>query len=396
MASIKFGIQFASDGASQTIAELLKIRDAAKTIAEQAPSVNQLASSLSITGQSAAKFATDLGKSPAEVNNLVTSLKAMQAAGVGADQQILSLSTKFGTTAEQAVKLQGAIGANTAEQTRLASSLGVGIGAAQKFAESMGLSTGKANELVGRFRELGTVNVTTAEKAAILNREFGITEQQFKTLDKTTASTKEGLAGIAAVAGGVAASLGAIGNKGSQEFAKFDAQLRQFGVIGEASATQVAAVRKEIERLGTSTQKTPEEIATLSIELSKAGFTADGVRDALGGIVLSSQATGEALARTGEVIGNIVNQFSGNANQLKLTAKDTTAIADLLTVTSNKTASGTNDLGEALAYVGTEANGSNQSLKDTLLSLGLLADAGIKGSSAGTGLAEALKRLKLA
>lgn len=396
MPSIKFGIKFVIDGAGQTIAELLKIREAAKTIAEQSKGVNQLASSLGITEQSAAKFAAELSKSPGEINKLVTSLKAMQTAGVGADQQVLSLASKFGTTAEQAVKLQAAIAGNTVEQTRLALSLGTSLQTSQQFAASMGLSAGKATELVSRFRELGTGSITTAEKAAILNREFGITEKQFDTLNKTSVSVRDGMAGIAAAAGAVAASLGTIGTKGVQEFSQFDAQLRKIGVIGEASAAQVASIRSEIERLGTSTLKTPEEIAQLSIELAKIGFNADEVKDALGGIVLSSQATGEGLARTGQVIGNIVNQFSGNANQLKLTAKDTTAIADLITTTSNKTAAGTNDLGEALAYVGTEANQSNQSLKDTFLALGLLANAGIKGSSAGTGLAEALRRVKLA
>ena len=465
MATVKFGIQFASEGASQTIAELLRIRDASKAIADQAPSVAQLATSLGTTGQSAQKLANDLGKSPSELNAVVASLKSMQAAGVSAEQQVLSLSVKFGLTAEQAQKMRSALADGTAEYVRLSSSLGITaqnakvfaeaiglpaatigkvtdrlgeldkaglstrqkfktlatefgitrrqfeelnlsfanstkaqttlaqtlgttLGRARDFTRETGLSATKATEAVGRYKELTAASATLGEKQRVLTQELGLTNAQFEQLTKTANVTKAGFGAIAGAAGGVAAGIGAIANKGSQEFAEFDGLLRQFGVIGEATAPQVAAVRSEIERLGTSTQKAPKEVAALSIELTKAGFNADQVRDSLGGIVQSSQATGEGLARTGEVIGNVINQF-------KLTAKDTTNIADLLTTVSNKTASGTNDLGEALAYVGTEAKGSNQSLKDTLLALGLLADSGIKGSSAGTGLAEALKRLKL-
>ena len=83
-------------------------------------------------------------------------------------------------------------------------------------------------------------------------------------------------------------------------------------------------------------------------------------------------------------------------NQFGLSAKDSGRIADLFVVTSNKSAAGTNDLGEALSYVGTAAAQSGQSLESTLLALGQLANSGIKGSAAGTGLAEALRRLKLA
>jgi TP901 family phage tail tape measure protein len=466
MATIRFGIQFASEGATQTIAELLRIRDASKAIADQAPSVAQLATSLGTTGQSAQKLANDLGRSPTELNAVIASLKSMQAAGVSAEQQVLSLSVKFGLTAEQAQKMRSALSDGTAEyvrlssslgitaqnakqfaeaiglpaatiskvtdrlgeldkaglstgqkfrtltqefgitrkqfeelnlsfsnsskaQTALAQSLGTTIGKAREFTQATGLSATKAAEAVARYKELTAAGASVGEKQRALTQELGLTSAQFERLARTANATKAGFAAIAGSAGAVSAGIGAIANKGSQEFAEFDGLLRQFGVIGEATAPQVAAVRSEIERLGTSTQKAPKEVAALSIELSKAGFKADEVGVALGGIVQSSQATGEGLARTGEVIGNVINQF-------KLTAKDTTNIADLLTVTSNKTASGTNDLGEALAYVGTEAKGSNQSLKDTLLALGLLADSGIKGSSAGTGLAEALKRLKLA
>lgn len=466
MATVRFGIQFASEGASQTIAELLRIRDASRSIADQAPSVAQLATSLGTTGQSAQRLANDLGRSPAELNAVVSSLRSMQAAGVSAEQQVLSLSVRFGLTAEQAQRMRSALADGTSEYVRLSGSLGITAQNARRFAEDIGLpaatiskvtdrlgeldraglttaqkfrtlaqefginrrqfeelnlsfnngtraqttlaqtlgttlarareftretglSATKAAEAVAKYRELTAAGATLGERQRVLTQELGLTNAQFEQLTRTANVTKAGFAAIAGAAGGVAAGIGAIANKGNQEFAEFDGLLRQFGVIGEATAPQVAAVRSEVERLGTSTQKAPKEVAALSIELTKAGFNADQVKDSLGGIVQSSQATGEGLARTGEVIGNVINQF-------KLTAKDTTNIADLLTTVSNKTASGTNDLGEALAYVGTEAKGSNQSLKDTLLALGLLADSGIKGSSAGTGLAEALKRLKLA
>ena len=483
MANIRFGIQFVSEGVGRTIAELLAVRDASIKIADQAPAVAQLANSLSTTGSSANKLAADLGKSPAELNQVISSLKSMQAAGVSTEQQILSLAAKFGITAQEAKRLQEALageglrrsseatiaaanaqtqlagtlgltrrnageyarelgltaqqtiqatqrmgeldrsGATTAtkfkllnqefgltrsgfeslnasfnSQTRaqeqLAKALGSSIGEAKKFATETGLSASKSAEAIARYRELSSVGATLAEKQRILTQEVGLTNQQFDRVRGATLGSAEGMAGLTAAATGVAAALGSIGQKGIQAFVEFDDKMRTFGVISEASAKQTGLVRDEVERLGITTQKTPKEVATLSIELAKAGFKAGQVKDALGGIVLASQATGDDLQRTGEVIGNVINQFA--AGQDKFKATDSTKIADLLVATSNASASGVNDIGEALSYVGTQAAQSGQSLKDTLQSIGQLANAGIKGSSAGTGLAEALRRLKLA
>lgn len=483
MANINFGIQFVSDGAQRTIAELLAIRDASVKIADQAPAVAQLASALNTTGTSAGKLAEDLGKSPAELNQVIASLKAMQSAGVSTEQQILSLSAKFGLSAQEAKKLQEALageglrrssaatieaanaqtqlagtlgisrrnageyarelgltaqqtiqatqrmaeldrsGATTATkfqllnrefgltrsgfeslnasfnsqtkaQEALARSLGTSIGEAKKFANETGLSATKAGEAIGRYRELSSVGATLAEKQRVLTQELGLTNAQFDQVRGATLGSAEGMAGLAAAAGSVAASLGAVGQKGVQAFVEFDEKMRTFGVISEASAKQTGLVRDEVERLGLTTQKTPKEVATLSIELAKAGFKAGQVKDALGGIVLASQATGDDLQRTGEVIGNVINQFASGKD--KFNASDSTRIADLLVATSNASASGVNDIGEALSYAGTAAAQSGQSLKDTLQAIGQLANAGIKGSSAGTGLAEALRRLKLA
>lgn len=483
MVAIRFGIQFASENAARTIAELLAVRDASIRISEQAPAVAQLATSLSTTGTAAQRLADDLGRSPAQLNQVVGALNAMRSAGVSTEQQILSLTARFGLTTAEAVRLQNALGgegiarstasiiaatnantqlantlgittrnareyasslgltatqtisatqrlseldragATTAEKFRamnrefgltrsqftelsgsfnnqtkaqesLARSLGSTIGEARKFANETGLSATKAGEAVSRYRELSSVGATLAEKQRALTQELGLTNEQFEAIRGATLASAQGLAGLTAAAGTVTAALSSIGQKGIQAFSEFDEKMRTFGVISEGSSKQVGAVRDEVERLGLTTQKTPKEVATLSIELAKAGFKAGQVKDSLGGIVLASQATGEDLQRTGEVIGNVINQFA--AGQDKFKASDSTKIADLLVATSNASASGVNDIGEALSYVGTQAAQSGQSLRDTLQSIGQLANAGIKGSSAGTGLAEALRRLKLA
>lgn len=356
---------------------------------EAAKGATQLAQTLGTSYKNAREFAASIGLSADAANNAAQKLGQLDKAGASTAEKFRALRSEFGLNKAAFESLNGTYNQNTKAQQGLAQSLNISLAGARNFANGIGLSAEKTTDAIARYRELGGVGATLAEKQRVLTQELGLTTKQLDAIAVAALNTKAGMGALAGITGGVTAGIGAIAQKGVAEFTQFDSQLRQFGVIAEASPAKVALIRAEIEKLGTSTQKTPKEIAELSIELAKAGFTAGQVKDGLGGIVLASQATGEGLARTGEVVGNIINQYG-------LAAKDTNRIADLLVVTSNKSASGINDLGEALAYTGTAAKESGQSLEDTLLALGQLANAGIKGSSAGTGLAEALRRLKLA
>lgn len=172
-----------------------------------------------------------------------------------------------------------------------------------------------------------------------------------------------------------------------KEFASFDQQIRTFGVVSQASQEQVTRLRTEVENLATSTTKGNREIAAAAISLAKQGFSAEQTTQALKGVVLSATASGESLEDTAKVIGSTLNQF-------QLDTSKSAMVADLLTQASNASATGTAQLGESLKYVGGQAKDANQSAQETITVLALMAGSGLDASAAGTGLAEALKRIR--
>ncbi|PZV19171.1 MAG: phage tail tape measure protein [Leptolyngbya sp.] len=361
----------------------------------------KLAATVGTDFKGAQNLANSLNLTEKATEGAIQKLTQLNAVNATSEQKFAALSKELGITKVQFDQLEKAAQkaaqvkapdskANTSSTIQLAQSTGKSFGGAQQLAGGLGLTADKASQAIARLRELEAVGATSAQKFQILSNELGITRTQFEGLSKASLSSREGLQALGVASGAIAAGIGAIGVKGIQEFAKFDQAIRTFGVVTESSGTpQLAALRGEVERLGAATTKTPQEIAAVSVELGKAGFSAEQTKTALAGVVQSSEATGEGLARTGEVIGSTLNQFAlSSSNSLK--------IADLLTQASNASAAGTNDLGEALSYVGAQAKASNQSVEDTVTTLALLANSGIKGSSAGTGLAEALRRLKLA
>ena len=378
----------------QSVSDLLALQNAFNQIAKESPGILNLAKSLKITYQEADILSKSVGLTDKAIIGAANTMRALQQAGASTVTQFAALRSAL--TPEQFTAISAAINKTTVAiehqvnaQNSLAQTLGTSATGADRFAKATGLSATQANQAVQRYSELSTVGQTLANKQAILNAELGLTTEQFNLVRGAALGTQQGLQGILAATGGVILGLGDIAKNAINVAVELEATLTQFAVVSSASAIQVGEVRAEVERLGTSSTKTPKEIAQLSVELAKNGLTAQQTQQSLEGIVLASQAAGEDLVGTGQLIGNIINQF-------QLSATDTGKIGDLLVATANSSASGVKDLGDALSYAGAQSKQSNQSLKDTLFSLGLLANAGIKGSAAGTGLAEILRRLKLA
>ena len=151
-----------------------------------------------------------------------------------------------------------------------------------------------------------------------------------------------------------------------------------------------------MERLSLATTKTPQEIADAAVEMGKLGFTATQTEGALGGVIKSSEATGESLENTATVVGAALNQFGLLNGTTEDIQRNSIRTADLLTAASNASATGTADLGDSLTYVGSTAAAANQSLDETIKVLALAGKVGLVGSVAGTGFAQAIRRIDLA
>lgn len=216
-------------------------------------------------------------------------------------------------------------------------------------------------------------------------REFdGVLGKASLTADQV----RDSLLGIAATTGIAGGAIASLFVGGTREFIEFDNALKQSSVVAGATAEETELLRMEVERLGIATSKAPAEVAATSVALSRAGFAAEETSAALEGIVRASEATGASLEVTGDIAAKTLRAFS-------LEASESNRVADVLVATANNTNTSITSLGESLAYASSQASAANQPLEDTLIAIGLLGDAGIQGSAAGTGLAEALRRLQL-
>jgi TP901 family phage tail tape measure protein len=165
------------------------------------------------------------------------------------------------------------------------------------------------------------------------------------------------------------------------------------GLTGQAlddfkeKATQVGL------ELGAKLPVSASEAAGAILELSKAGFTADAALGAASGTALLSTATNLKMDKSAALVSSTINQFGLALGTTEEATTSANRVVDLLAKTANASAVDVTDLGETFKYVGPLAKTAGFSLEDVAKATGVLGNAGIKGSSAGTGLKMVLSQL---
>lgn len=171
-------------------------------------------------------------------------------------------------------------------------------------------------------------------------------------------------------------------------FMELDTELRSAAAAaGEADGYErLGAV---VEKVGIDAAGTSKQVAELATSLVKAGFNVSEVETALPGVVRGAEATGTAFERFGEIVGSTLRQFGLEASEIG-------RVTDVMTQTVNQTNATTEGFAYAMNEAAPVAKALGVSLEDTAAAIGIMANAGLQGSVAGTGLKTMLLKLQQA
>lgn len=161
--------------------------------------------------------------------------------------------------------------------------------------------------------------------------------------------------------------------------ADFQSTMSEVRAITGATGKEFKALEDDAKRLGGSTKYTATQVAELQIAYARLGFSTSEILDATEATLSLAAATGEDLAKSADVAGATVRGFGLNASE-------TLKVVDVMASSFNKTALGLENFTESMKYVAPVANAAGATVEETTAMLGVLADAGIRGSMAGTSL----------
>lgn len=211
-------------------------------------------------------------------------------------------------------------------------------------------------------------------QTASFNKAMSQSAGQLETFSKTV-SKVGALVGVsfgtAAVFNGLVDAVGIL--KG------FEKQMDIVASITGATGAEFDSLRDSAIQLGKATQFSSTEVAELQTEFGRLGFSTREILAATEATIDLSIATGEDLAKSADIAGSTIRSFG-------LDATETGRVVDVMAESFNKSALGLDNFGEAMKYVGPIAAQAGLSIEETTALLGTLADAGIRGSSAGTSL----------
>ena len=192
-----------------------------------------------------------------------------------------------------------------------------------------------------------------------------------------TADTKNFALGMKAVAALAVTAFAAV----VKVTADFEKQLSKLRAVSGANVKQMKSLEKQSRNLGKSTAFTATEVASLQVELAKLGFTTNEILNASGGVLDLAAGLGVELSDAAKLTGSTIRAFG-------LDTEDTRRVVDIFAKAAATSALDFTKLTESLKLAAPISKAANVSLEKTVGILATLANNGIHGSMAGTGLAK--------
>ena len=160
---------------------------------------------------------------------------------------------------------------------------------------------------------------------------------------------------------------------------EFDAAMSEVGAISGATGEDLQKLEALAKEMGATTKFSASEAAEGLKYMAMAGWETQQQIDALPGVLMLAAASGEELGAVSDIVTDAMTAFGMEAAQAG-------EFADVLAAASSNANTNVGMLGESFKYVAPVAGALGFSAQDTAHALGLMANAGIKSSQAGTAL----------
>lgn len=322
---------------------------------------------LAVTGQSLEKAKQEAEALAVQFKNTerptVAQARVLESAKRAAD----GLQTKYNSLTQSVKRQQaelGKAGINTRNLTN----------DENRLKNNISETTAQLN----RQREtLARVSAQQAKLSAVKSR--------YESGKKLAAGARNvGVAGVGVATAGVVAG-GAVLKPGF-DFSLKNSELQ--AVLGlDKESPEMKALKGQARTLGDNTAASADDAAAAQIIVAKSGADKDGILAQTPAILNMSLANKETMEDNAKLL-------IGTKSAFGLADDKATHIADVISMTMNKSQATFAGLSDSLTYVAPVAKNAGVSLEETAAMIGALHDNNITGSMAGTGSRAVLSRLQ--
>lgn len=178
----------------------------------------------------------------------------------------------------------------------------------------------------------------------------------------------------------------AMGAAAVKTTADFDAEMSTVQSISGATGDEFDALRDKALEMGSTTAFSASEAASAMEYMAMAGWKTEDMLDGIAGVMNAAAASGEDLAATSDILTDGLTAFG-------MAASDSAHFADVLVAAGNNANTSVAMMGETFKYAGAVCGTLGITVEDCAIATGLMGNAGIKASQAGTALRSGLSKL---
>ncbi|KOC32553.1 phage tail tape measure protein [Clostridium botulinum] len=166
----------------------------------------------------------------------------------------------------------------------------------------------------------------------------------------------------------------------------FEEGMSKVAAVSGATGSDLEALKAKAEEMGSKTKFSATEASEGLLYMSMAGWKTNEMLAGLPPILNLATAAGAELGTTSDIVTDALTAFN-------LKAQDATHFTDVIAAASSNANTDVVMLGESFKYCAPLCGSLGYKAEDAALALGLMANAGIKGSQSGTALRSIITRL---
>lgn len=166
----------------------------------------------------------------------------------------------------------------------------------------------------------------------------------------------------------------------------FDSAMSKVSAVSGSTGDDLEKLRKKAKEMGSTTQFTASEAAEAFNYMAMAGWKTKDMLNGIDGVLSLAAASGSDLATTSDIVTDALTAMGYKA-------KDAGKLADVMAAASSNANTNVEMMGMTFQYAAPLVGAMGYNMEDTAVAIGLMANAGIKGTKSGTALRAILSRL---
>ncbi|RRK31133.1 phage tail tape measure protein [Schaedlerella arabinosiphila] len=218
-----------------------------------------------------------------------------------------------------------------------------------------------------------------AEQSSVALQKIGAAGEKLQGVGSAIEGAGQKLMPVTAAVGGLSAAAVKVASD-------FDSAMSQVAAVSGAAGKELDALRDKAREMGSKTKFSASEAAEAMNYMAMAGWKTGDMLDGIEGIMNLAAASGEDLAVTSDIVTDALTA-------LGLSAADSGHFADILAAASSNANTNVSMMGETFKYCAPVSGALGFTAEDTAEAIGLMANAGIKSSQAGTAMRTMLTSL---